>query len=97
MGRIYNPTTITTEETSEQNAAINREFQEIKNVMDEREIYITDRIYYAEPNKPSLFQLVFADGVKWNPGDGVGYYAMTPILDANGAVTSAVWKKMNIT
>lgn len=31
-------------------------------------------ILYVEPKKPRAGMIVLADGVKWNPGSGVGFY-----------------------
>lgn len=34
-----------------------------------------NQIYYAEPIRKAQGQVVYADGVKWNPGQGEGLYA----------------------
>lgn len=66
---------------------VNNELHRISHALDEITRHIATEITYEKPDKLNNFDVYYADGTKWNPGQGAGLY----ILINN------VWKKITIT
>ncbi len=96
MSKVYVPGYVSSPENPTAfQSDFEREQYEIKFAIDDLQDRITDKIRFEAPPKPFVFQVVFADGVKWDPGSGVGLYFNEPVLDADGKTTSTKWTKLH--
>lgn len=63
---------------------VGQELQKIAQAIDTPDQFLTLEKLYAAPTKYRDGTIVFADGVVWDPGSGVGYYGYH----------SGVWNKL---
>lgn len=73
MSYRVGPGPLLPEELSELQDYLSRELEKIQvafTLMD----FIRLKVYTVEPQRPRDGQVVFADGVEWNPGSGEGFY-----------------------
>ena len=70
---MYTPS-ILPQDASELSIAIQRELERLsQELRASQPSILLDKINVA-PSKPRPGMIVFADGVNWNPGAGIGYY-----------------------
>lgn len=77
---VKSPTVITVQDVDNELLRIQEAFELISR-------YVMTEITYVKPDKPVELQTLYADGTKWNPGQGAGFYIYI----------NRAWKKVTMT
>ena len=70
---MYTPTALPID-VDQLSLAVQREFERVAQEMRAPAVSLLLQTTYVRPLKPRDGTVVLADGVKWNPGSGAGFY-----------------------